>query len=274
MGGAISDYYNWTAVDVNGPAVLWSTYSTTAITDFAVDYINEHEAARPDSPWFVYQAYNGSHSPFQVPPADLHSVNLGDLQPGTVSNSIDNYKAIVQATDTEIGRLLAEVDLDETTVIYIGDNGTPGQQKDTGTGVRGSKGSAFEGGVRVPFVIAGAGVTRRGREDALVNTADLYTTILEAGWPLGPADQQQLQPQAAADRPGRKHRPYAQLHRDTAPARTPSTTRFATRATSWCPPIASTRCTTWSTTRSSRPTCSTTRRTPRSATVSSARSQR
>jgi arylsulfatase A-like enzyme len=179
LGGAISDYYNWTALDVDGPAVQWSTYSTTAITDFAVDYINEYEAEHPDAPWFLYQSYNGSHSPFQVPPASLHSVDVGGQAPGTIDNSIANYKAIIQATDTEIGRLLAEVDLDETTVIYIGDNGTPGAQKDTGTGVRSSKGSAFEGGVRVPFVIAGAGVTRRGREDALVNTADLYTTILE-----------------------------------------------------------------------------------------------
>lgn len=179
LGGAISDYYNWTALDVNGPAVLWSTYSTTVITDFAVDYINQHEAEHPDRPWFVYQAYNGSHAPFQVPPRNLHTLDVGGQAPSTVDNSINNYKAIIQATDTEIGRLLAEVDLDETTVIFIGDNGTPGAQKDTGTGVRGSKGSAFEGGVRVPFVIAGYGVTRRGREDALVNTADLFTTIQE-----------------------------------------------------------------------------------------------
>jgi arylsulfatase A-like enzyme len=178
LGGAISDYYNWTALDVNGPAVQWSTYSTTAITNFGVDYINEQEAAHPDQPWFLYQAYNGSHSPFQVPPTELHSQNIAGA-PGTIDNSIPNYKAIVQATDTEIGRLLAEVDLDVTTVIFIGDNGTPGGQKDTGTGVRGSKSSAFEGGVRVPFVIAGAGVTRRGREHAIVNTADLYATILE-----------------------------------------------------------------------------------------------
>jgi arylsulfatase A-like enzyme len=186
LGGAISDYYNWVAFDVAGPAVRWSTYATTAITDFAVDHIREREAAAPDQPWFVYQAYNGSHSPFQVPPRELHSLDVGGQAPGTIDNSINNYKAIIQATDTEIGRLLAEVDLDETTVIYIGDNGTPGAQKDTGTGVRGSKGSAYEGGVRVPFVIAGAGVTRRGREDAIVNTADLYATILElAGLSIG-----------------------------------------------------------------------------------------
>jgi len=183
LGGAISDYYNWTTLESEGatvgPAINWTTYSTSAITDFAVEYINDHEVEHPSEPWFVYQAYNGAHAPFQVPPANLHSQNVGGQAPGTVDNSIPNYKAIVQATDTEIGRLLAEVDLEETTVIYIGDNGTPGAQKDTGTGVRGSKGGAFEGGVRVPFVIAGRGVTRRGREDAIVNTADLYTTILE-----------------------------------------------------------------------------------------------
>ena len=120
-----------------------------------------------------------------MPPAELHSVDLGDAQPGQVLNTLPNYKAITQSLDTSIGRLLEEVDLEETTVIFIGDNGTPGDQKDTGTGVRSSKGSVYEGGVRVPLIVAGAGVTRRGREDALVGSADLYATILSlAGLPV------------------------------------------------------------------------------------------
>jgi len=80
--------------------------------------------------------------------------------------------------DTELGRLLKEVDLTKTTVIFVGDNGTPGPVKDTGTGIRDSKGSAYEGGVRVPLIVTGAGVTRRGRANDLVVTTDLYATIL------------------------------------------------------------------------------------------------
>jgi arylsulfatase B len=63
-------------------------------------------------------------------------------------------------------------------VIFVGDNGVPPPVKDATGGLRNSKGSAYEGGVRVPLVITGAGVTRRGREDELFVTSDLYATIL------------------------------------------------------------------------------------------------
>jgi arylsulfatase B len=187
LAGGISDYFNWTTYDINGPNVVTTTFATTALTDYAIDYIHQHEETRPDEPWIVYQSYNAPHaviggnSPFQVPPAELHSVDLssvGNPAPGTIATNLPVYKALVQSLDTEIGRLLAEVDLENTVVIFIGDNGTPNTAKDTGTGIRSSKGSVYEGGVRVPLIVAGAGVTRRGREDDLVVTTDLYATIL------------------------------------------------------------------------------------------------
>jgi arylsulfatase A-like enzyme len=187
LGGALTDYYSWNIYDTNGPAVPTTSYATTALTDVAIDYIHQQEATRPDKPWFIYQAYNAPHaangpnSPYQVPPPYLHSVDLssvGDPAAGTSATNVPVYKANIQALDTEIGRLLKEVDLDDTVVIFIGDNGTPAPVKDTGAHIRGSKGSAYEGGVRVPFVVAGAGVTRRGRADDLVVTTDLYATIL------------------------------------------------------------------------------------------------
>jgi arylsulfatase A-like enzyme len=187
LGGALTDYYSWNVYDSNGPATPTTTYATTALTNYAIDYIHQHEVTRPDEPWFVYQAYNAPHaanggnSPYQVPPANLHSVDLssvGNPAPGSSATNIPIFKANIQSLDTELGRLLGEVDLENTVVIFVGDNGTPDPVKDTGTGVRGAKGSAYEGGVRVPFIVAGAGVTRRGREHSLLVTTDIYATIL------------------------------------------------------------------------------------------------
>jgi arylsulfatase A-like enzyme len=77
------------------------------------------------------------------------------------------------------------VNLKNTLVIYVGDNGTAADVKDEGARVRGSKTSVWEGGARVPLVIAGAGVGRTGRERALVNGVDLYATIAAtAGIPI------------------------------------------------------------------------------------------
>src|SRR6478609_3170584 len=187
LGGALTDYFSWNIWDSNGPAVPTTTYATTKLTDLAIDYIHNQEATQPDKPWFVYQAYNAPHaanggnSPYQVPPRELHSVDLssvGNPAAGTSATNIPVYKADIQALDTELGRLLKEVDLDNTVVIFIGDNGTPAEVKDKGTKIRGSKGSAYEGGVRVPLIVTGAGVTRHGRSNDLVVTSDLYATVL------------------------------------------------------------------------------------------------
>jgi arylsulfatase A-like enzyme len=187
LGGAVVDYFSWNVWDSNGPAEPTTTYATTKLTDLAIDYIHNQEATQPEKPWFIYQAYNAPHaanggnSPYQVPPRELHSVDLssvGNPAPGTSATNVPVYKADIQALDTELGRLLKAVDLEKTVVIFIGDNGTPAEVKDKGSKIRGSKGSAYEGGVRVPFIISGAGVTRRGRADDLVVTTDIYATIL------------------------------------------------------------------------------------------------
>src|SRR5690606_33942391 len=82
LAGGISDYFNWTTFDINGPEEATTTFATTALTDYAINFIHEHEAERPDEPWFIYQSYNAPHavigggSPFQVPPRELHSVEI------------------------------------------------------------------------------------------------------------------------------------------------------------------------------------------------------
>jgi arylsulfatase A-like enzyme len=194
LTGGLTDYFSWTSYDINGPEVATTTYTTTVLANYAIDFIHQQQATKPDQPWFLYQAFNAPHAanggnnPFQVPPPELHHVDLssvGNPAPGVYQTNIPVYQSDIQALDTEIGRLLAEVDFSKTLVIFIGDNGVPPPVKDTATGLRDAKGTAYEGGVRVPLVVAGAGVTRRGREDNLFVTSDLYATILDvAGVPV------------------------------------------------------------------------------------------
>ena len=58
--------------------------------------------------------------------------------------------------DAEIGRLLAGIDPRTTTVMFVGDNGTPlqGVTRDTYPPNQ-AKDSVYEGGVRVPLIIRG-----------------------------------------------------------------------------------------------------------------------
>ena len=84
--------------------------------------------------------------------------------------------------DTEIGRLIENIGndvLDNTTIIFIGDNGTPNQVAQQYNSRR-VKGTLYKGGINVPMVISGNKVTRVSVSDnSLINTTDLYSTISE-----------------------------------------------------------------------------------------------
>ncbi len=85
---------------------------------------------------------------------------------------------MVEALDFEIGRLLEDVDLDETNVILVGDNGTPGNLLQAPFTNGHGEGSLYEGGKRVTLVAAGPDIVVRGTNERPVQVADLYTTIL------------------------------------------------------------------------------------------------
>lgn len=170
LSGAVSDYFAWDKL-VNGVSAPTTTYATTAFTDDAITWIDEQT-----QPWFLWLSHVAPHSPYHVPPDSLYTI-------AATGNNRRQYVAMVEALDHEIGRLLDSMPdsvRDNTLILFVGDNGTPGnilQDYPTGHG----KGSLYQGGIRVPFIATGAGVTRKGEsEDAMVHVVDLYATILEA----------------------------------------------------------------------------------------------
>lgn len=92
------------------------------------------------------------------------------------------YKEMIEYMDRGIGQmldLLAEEGLDRNTfVIFLSDNG-PVEPGTTG-GLRGEKGSFFEGGIRVPAILWMPGrVPANGTSDELVLSMDLFPTMLD-----------------------------------------------------------------------------------------------
>jgi arylsulfatase A-like enzyme len=173
LQGSIASYTSWTKT-VNGVQTAgYTNYATSDVVDDAVAWIQ----ARGAQPWFAWVAFNAPHSPLHVPPASL--------APGYATNTAvaanrRQYEAMVEAMDTEIGRLLSAVSLTNTHVIFIGDNGTPANLVQPPFVSGRGKDTLYEGGVRVPFVIAGPAVTTPGRtNDTPVHTVDLFATILD-----------------------------------------------------------------------------------------------
>ena len=181
LRGGLDDYNNWSKV-TNGSAMTITNYATTETVDDAIDWLDLQHPQ--DKPFFLWVAFNAPHSPFHLPPVDLHSFDTLTTTQSVIDNDpYPYYKAMVEAMDTEIGRLLDSLPADvraNTTVIFIGDNGSPGQVVQDPLDNQKAKGSIYDGGVHVPLLISGPKVVNPDRSSAaLVNSVDLYATMLE-----------------------------------------------------------------------------------------------
>lgn len=177
--GVLPSYTSWPLVE-NGTVGTSTTYHTTQITDLAQRWVSQQ-----NKPWFLWLAYSAPHDPFHLPPSNLHSrTTLTGTTADIAARRREYYLAAIEAMDSEIGRLLAGMPAAtraNTVILFIGDNGTPAQVVDTAVFDRARvKGTVYEGGIRVPMIVSGQGVSRSNvRESALINTTDFFATIAQ-----------------------------------------------------------------------------------------------
>ena len=156
-------------------------------------------AVREGRPFFLSFAPYGVHTPIM---ADARfAAWFPDLDPTERA-----YASMVAAVDDALGKIVGRCAefgvLDSTVIVFTSDNGglsahgrgqaPDGRTKDAHNApLRSGKGSAYEGGLRVPFVVAGPGIAARPAPIAepIVGT-DLHPTLLAfAGVPRGSASQ-------------------------------------------------------------------------------------
>jgi arylsulfatase A-like enzyme len=175
FSGGVNSYDTW-SFNQDGVSITETSYVTEKLTDLAIDWV-----ANQTKPWFLWMAYNAPHTPFHLPPAEMHSQgNLTDSDAAIASNPLPYYMAMIEAMDYQIGRLLESMtteERDNTIIIFIGDNGTPNRVAQSPYTNSTVKGSIYQGGVNMPMYISGKGVSRISEEDALINSSDLFATI-------------------------------------------------------------------------------------------------
>jgi len=182
-----NDYFDDTYF-VNGEMRKFTGYCTDVFFREATKFIE----ARADEPFFCYIATNAPHGPHYV--EKEYSDMYGDSAP-----HVERVKfyGMITNIDENFGRLRAKLDelglTDDTIFVFMTDNGTAGGvetdadgfvQEGPGTcnaGMRGQKGSPYEGGHRVPlFIRYPAGKIDGGRDvDALTSYVDFMPTLLE-----------------------------------------------------------------------------------------------
>ncbi len=171
----LADYQDWIRVE-DGQQGPESGYATTVAVDDALARI----AALPE-PWVMYVAFHAPHGPWSPPPAPLNGRGVTADDP-----VYEHYRAMVEALDTELGRLVDGLgeQRKRTVVTVLSDNGTPQEVTDP---IIPGKNTPTEAGLRVPLVVNGPGIPSGQDCDVPVHVVDVFPTLLElAGATPGP----------------------------------------------------------------------------------------
>ena len=153
----------------------------------AVSYLRTHIAERPSQPFFVYYCSQAIHTP-HTPPEKLNETPIAGTTPTAHGDMIVEFDAQVGA----LVRCLKETETYANTLfIFTSDNGGFSSRNSLSAlghvpahGLRGSKGSIYEGGTRVPFIVTWPDVIEAGTScsDPVV-AHDIVATIDELASP-------------------------------------------------------------------------------------------
>jgi len=174
------------------------TFLTEALTLKLNEVIGE--AAADDVPFFAYMSHYAVHAPFNRDPRfESHYAGLG------LTNGQVGFATLIEGMDQSLGNIVARLTelgiAEDTLIVFMGDNGTdsPYNAPNSSVPLRGRKGYSYEGGVRVPFIVAWAQPDTDGSsalqaelaipgdrvEDSILSIFDLYPTFLSiAGVPF------------------------------------------------------------------------------------------
>ena len=167
------DYFNWPKT-TNGSTEYTQVYATTDTANGAI------AALAGSEPFFLWVAFNAPHGPFHEPPDEL----LADPSIYNYVIGRHKYLAMIEAMDTEFGRIMDAVDLSDTTVIFVADNGTPGGFLEPPYPITHGKGTVYEGALSVPLIVAGEAWRRRRLEESRERSSRRPTSSAPSSrWP-------------------------------------------------------------------------------------------
>ncbi len=140
----------------------------------------------PVAPLFLWVSWTAPHRPMEAVAEDEA------VYPQTLHPRLRTYGAMVTALDSGVqmvvGALRRRAMLLDSLVLFLSDNGGPIQRESCNGGLRGGKGTAYEGGVRVPAFALWPGCLRASSTDVPFAMMDIFPTIVAAALsPLPPA---------------------------------------------------------------------------------------
>ena len=151
-------------------------YLTDRLTDEALDFIRQNRG----NPFFLYLPFYAVHTPLMAKNALIDKYKN---KKGRNGQEHPVYAAMIETVDDNVGKLLTSLEAmdlaDNTIVIFTSDNGGIRAISNQHP-LRGGKGSYYEGGIRVPFIIKWPGKVNPGStSDFPVVNLDFFPTFRE-----------------------------------------------------------------------------------------------
>jgi arylsulfatase A-like enzyme len=173
--GCQAHYFSSDRLVENRDSVYSADYLTDVLADKTVDFIREHK----EEPFFIYLAFNATHSPMEVSEKYLKPFEHIDHLKRPI------YLGMLKALDDAVGEVVNEVyklGIEKNTMIlFINDNGGKVTTGSSNLPLRGRKYGVFEGGIKVPFIISWPDQIKAGSiYKEPVSTVDILPTILAA----------------------------------------------------------------------------------------------
>ncbi|MDB4459123.1 sulfatase-like hydrolase/transferase [bacterium] len=168
----INEYFM--ALEHNGVDAKETEYITDGLSREAVRFVKE--ASEKDQPFFLYLAYNAPHSPLEAKEEDMA------MFPEIKDEKRRTYAGMVYAVDRGVGRLVKALkstgEYEDTLIVFLSDNGGKLSLGATNGPLREGKGSAYEGGYRVPMFFHWPKHVAAGkRYEHPVSALDFYPTF-------------------------------------------------------------------------------------------------
>lgn len=154
-------------------------HATDIFSDWAIDYLTT--AAKKESPFFLYLAYNAPHFPIQPPDDWLEKVKKREP---AISEVRAKNVALVEHLDFGIGRVLEALEktgeAKNTIIIFSSDNGGHLPSGASNGNLRGGKQDMYEGGIKVPTCFVWREEIKPGTTTGNLGlTMDIFPTLCE-----------------------------------------------------------------------------------------------
>ena len=175
-----SYFFPYERQDIKLPGLnigMRSEYLTDRLTEEAKQFITVNKK----KPFFLYLPHYTVHTPLQAK-EDLVKKYVAKAKPDAPQKNA-TYAAMIESLDDGVGQIMTRLEtlklVENTIIVFTSDNGGL-LSSTTNLGLRAGKGSAYEGGVRVPLIVSYPPEIKAGStSDLPAMSIDLLPTLVE-----------------------------------------------------------------------------------------------